>query len=306
MTILGLTLRLQIQQPDTFVCITSKADSASELIKNSPLRFKFVFISETLESIRQRSAPGTQYISVAAPIEIHEHHVEEGTGQDLGQPSNPKSTPELIKTFKVHIHPSSNYYNHRKTIRRNPLFGRWPPTLDEDQDSVYFALRNVVPDNIARKGLCDWNTGEQLSEDAKVLRASGGELAKAWSVYERQARMPTELLLEKSAEDELVAWTSVDSEIRLRDRNLARADELATAESEWQKLEEAVGANKEASRPRNFKPRTAAIGSVKGYSVPVTGEGDKLPRALRRVQYQKDHMKRRREKLAQSKQRPPT
>lgn len=276
----------EIQRPDTFICITSNKDSAAELIKSSPLRFKF--ISEPLESIQEKASPGTKYVSVAAPIEMHE--LKDGTGQDHERLSRPESTlPDPIKTFKVHINPSNDYYDHKTTIRRNPLHGRWPQTLDEDQDSVYFALKNVVPDNIARKALCDWHTGGQLSEDAKILRASGGEIAKDWHILERQMRRKANLLVEESAEDELVAWTSVDMETWQRDQKVAGqrkavnkqpvpgtapgvmpdsnaqepalssgGDTLdaatgpaqpALALSEWQKLVGAAGERDEASRP---------------------------------------------------------
>lgn len=290
-----------MQEPDTFICVTSKVDTATELVKNSPLRFKF--ISEPLESIRAKSAPGTQYTSVAALIEIHEE--EDVHGRDHERPSKPElAQSELIRTFKVHINPSNDYYDHRTTIRRNPLFGPWPQTLDEDQDSIYFALKNVVPDNIARKALCDWNTGGQLSEDAQILRASDGKLAKDWAVYERQVRKPTKLLVQQSAEDELVAWTSVDTETRLRDQKLAAADQPALASPEWQKLEDAAGAKEKVPQPRNFKAKTNPVAHILGIGMPFAGEGERLPRALRRKQYQFDHIRRTRKKLSQSKQEP--
>lgn len=114
----------------------------------------------------------------------------------------------------MHINPSNDYYEHRTTVRRNPLHGRWPRARDEDQDAVFFALRRVVPDGMARQALCDWRTGGQLSEAARIIRASTGPLAKDWHVFERQARARTSRALERAADQELVAWTSVDDSVR--------------------------------------------------------------------------------------------
>lgn len=129
---------------------------------------------------------------------------------------------DLIKTFKLHINPSQSYYGHKTTINRNALHGRWPKTPIEDQDYIYFALRAVVPNNVACIGLCDWHTGGQLSEDAKILRNSE-DTAKYWHIRDRQMRRMNKRSAGEPELDEMLAWTSVDPETRLRDEEFQRA-----------------------------------------------------------------------------------
>lgn len=214
------------QLPDTFVCATTKTETANELVKHSPVTFKFV--TEPLESIQAMARPGASPVNVAAPVQIHD--LKEGDDQELARPTRPGSTmPDLIKTFKLHINPSQSYYEHKKTIRRNPIHGPWPKTLDEDQDSVFFALRNIVPKNVAQRGLCDWRTGGQLSEEAKYLRSSA-EGAKFWHLRQRQLRRKnSQLATAREHEDELVGWTSLDPETRLRDQRLRALEDLDDA-----------------------------------------------------------------------------
>lgn len=205
------------QDPNTFVCATTKAEVANELVKISPLAFKFV--SEPLQSVRARASPGVYAVDVAAPIEIHEVKDDD---PDLAQPPAPESISDPIKTFTVHINPSQSYYSHKEQIRLNPIHGPWPRTLREDQDFIYFALKKVIPNNFALQGLCDWHTGGQLSEAAKHLRMAkaGGKL---WHIHQRQLRRENRSTANNGTGDELVTWTSLDEDTRRRDAEWERA-----------------------------------------------------------------------------------
>lgn len=236
------------QQPDTFLCAPSKTSTVQALLRKTPLTF--TFISQPLESIREKATPGGRPVSVAALIETHES--KDGQGQDPAE-------SDLIKTFKLHINPSQSYYGHKTTINRNALHGRWPRTLDEDQDFVYYALKEVVPNNVACNGLCDWHTGGQLSEDAKVLRNSE-ETAKFWHIRDRQIRRMNHRSAVHRDEDELLAWTSVVPEIRLRDEEFQRALQSA---DDGDSLGTIPGApHMSTSQSPAFSPGQVAVGAA--------------------------------------------
>lgn len=172
-----------------------------ELLKHSPLTFKVV--TEPLEATRANDTPDFKPVRVAAPLEIHFAEREEKQSQQ----TPPAHESDPIKTFRVWVQLSESKYTHKTNIRRNPIHGRWPPTRRQDQDFVYYALREVVPTNIAREGLCDWATGGQLSEDAMLARLDQ-EVAANSQIAERLARRKNR---ENLAVDdhELVGWSSL-------------------------------------------------------------------------------------------------
>lgn len=192
------------QNPDTFLCAPSTVNTTNSLLKQRTLTFKFV--SEPLKSIQAKEKPGLVPVAVASPFEIHEEKQEGWDTQDVAQQSmSDQGQSDLIKTFKLYINPSQSYYEHKTTIRRNPIHGAWPKTNQEDHDLVYFALRQNVPDDLAQKGLCDWQTGGQLSEDTQHMRTSE-ESAKYWHIQERMMRKRGRDLDPNT----LVAWKSLD------------------------------------------------------------------------------------------------
>lgn len=159
------------------------------MIKHSPLTFKF--ISETAESIEEETKPGIHAVGVAAPIKVHHE-------KNSGGASNPRAKAaetqpnDIVKTFTLRINPSQSYYEHKTNIRLSPTHGPWPEfdsaqIRREDQDFVYLALKDVVPDNIARTGLCDWHTSGQLSGEPVAMRAQAAD-ARLWHIKERQKR----------------------------------------------------------------------------------------------------------------------
>ncbi|POS70596.1 hypothetical protein DHEL01_v211009 [Diaporthe helianthi] len=177
-----------LPSPETFICAPAKTEVATELIKRSPLTFKF--ISETLESIDEQAKPGVRAVGVASPIKVHEEKGP-GPGTSVAQAAESQRS-DLVRTFTMQINPSQSYYEHKKNIRLSPTHGPWPKTDSpqtrrEDRDFVYLALKDVVPNTIARSGLCDWQTGGQLSGEPVSLRAKA-EDARLWHIRERQQR----------------------------------------------------------------------------------------------------------------------
>lgn len=156
-------------------------------------------------------------IGVASPIKVHE---EKGssTSTKVARAPEPQQGSDIVKTFTMHINPSQSYYEHKKNIRLSPTHGPWPKadspqTRSEDQDFVFLALKDVVPNTIAHAGLCDWHTGGQLSGEPVSLRAQAAD-ARLWHIKERQERKKTKSR-GKGVQDQLgahlTAVTSLDA-----------------------------------------------------------------------------------------------
>ncbi|KAI3394667.1 hypothetical protein diail_2414 [Diaporthe ilicicola] len=177
----------RLPSPETFVCAPTKTEVATKLINRSPLAFRFV--SETFESVEERTKPGIRPTSVASPIHVHEEKDSASTSISASKATESQQ-PGIVKTFTMHINPSQSYYEHKKNIRLSPTHGPWPKAgaqQQEDHDFVYLALKDVVPNSIAQTGLCDWHTGSQLSGEPVSLRAREAD-ARLWHIKERQMR----------------------------------------------------------------------------------------------------------------------
>ncbi|CAN8106415.1 unnamed protein product [Discula destructiva] len=210
----------------SFICAFQKRDKElTNLLNMSPLTIKYVREPLDLPSPRNDS-PGFKPASVAAPIEIHQAEPDATPSEQ----TFPTQESDPIKTFKIWLQLTGSRYNHKTKIRWNPIHGRWPAVQRDEQDFVYYALREVVPDNIAHHGLCDWVAGKQLSEDAKLARGDE-EVAADWQVAERLERRRNRESLQ--ADDyELVSWTSVSRRLRSADDNMAeRSAETPEGES---------------------------------------------------------------------------
>ncbi|ROV87047.1 hypothetical protein VMCG_10860 [Cytospora schulzeri] len=212
----------RLPNPETFICVPTKGDMASDLVSRSPLTFKF--ISETLDSIEAKSLPGISPAGVASPIHVHEES-NNGRPPRPGVNNKAQSPDDMVKTFTMHINPSQSYYEHKTNIRLSPIHGPWPRTPEQDQDSVYFALREVVPSDMAREGLCDWHTGGQLSGEPASIRAQHAN-SKLWHIRERQMRKRKNQEVEESENGgALVAFKSLGRPVQPASRG--RLDESA-------------------------------------------------------------------------------
>ncbi|KAJ4395970.1 hypothetical protein N0V93_000186 [Gnomoniopsis smithogilvyi] len=199
----------RLPAPSSFICAFVKRQEALDMIGKSPMTFKFV--SEPLEPVQTSSITGGNPMSVASPITLHFIEGERDTiKREQADPSTAESNP--IKTFTIWAKASEKSYNHKTNIRRNPIHGPWPEVKKTDHDFAYHALKEVVPDNIAQHGLCDWTTGGQLSEDVKLARADEGSGGN-WQIRDRIERRRNR---ERASADgnELTSWTSLKAALQ--------------------------------------------------------------------------------------------
>lgn len=191
--------------------------------KNNPLTFKYVV--EPLASMEPSSkSPEFKPVSLAAPVQIHRANPDAAPSPQSvpSQESNP------VKTFKLWMNFADKMYSHKTTIRQRPIHGRWPAALKKDQDFMYYALREVVPDSMVQHGLCDWSTGGQLSDD-RFLARTDEKVGANMQAAERIARRRNREMLQES-EHELVSWTSVRDMIpKLAEEAAAKKSESALA-----------------------------------------------------------------------------
>lgn len=147
------------QNNASFIAVPKKDKIVEDLVAKSPFEFKY--ITESLDAAQARTGvPGINPAGVASHVST-----VESTTSTRKMPNQ-----DFIKTFVVHVFPSLDF-KHKTTIRYSPLHGPWPKTDKQDQDLVFAALKEVVPEGVAQTGLCDWQTGEQLSDEARMLRA---------------------------------------------------------------------------------------------------------------------------------------
>ncbi|ROW13284.1 hypothetical protein VPNG_05529 [Cytospora leucostoma] len=232
----------RLPNPETFVCAPTKSEVASELLSRSPLTFKFV--SETLDTIEAKSLPGISPVGVASPIQIHEEATKMArTSPNPGAEEQQQAQQsDMVKTFTLYINPSQSYYEHKTNVRLSPIHGPWPKTLEQDQDFIYFALKEVVPDDMTRAGLCDWHTGGQLSGEPAAIRAQQ-EHSKLWHIRERQMRRKKDKEVEKDEDSALVAIKGLaKSDPRVA---AGRADSTHPAASEYSEGERSSQQNQE-------------------------------------------------------------
>lgn len=141
------------------MAIASSVDMAERLVERSPI--SYAFITEKFDTMQPWSS--SQVTSSIQPVETTNHDKDnESTGRETSHLSH--------KTFVLHAFPNDNY-RHRSVMRLGPLYGPWPYKTDQDRTFVHFALREAVPQILGHKGLCDWTTGGQDSEDARLVRS---------------------------------------------------------------------------------------------------------------------------------------
>ena len=165
------------QDDRSFVSIASSLQMARELVLRSPMRFEL--LTDKADAARPLAgSPG-----ITSPVEP----LEAAAAAETTPPLRRETRQLSQKAFVLHIHPHADY-RHKTTIRRSPLHGPWP---DDDGDArgslVYYALGEVVPDGPARDALCDWQTGGQLSDRARLRRSQPSDYRSA-HIQERLAR----------------------------------------------------------------------------------------------------------------------
>jgi hypothetical protein len=119
--------------------VATKALTVQQLVVNSPLQFDYV--PEPTTSNHDSATGGV-------PRDIHSLHKAMGPS-DSGQ------------SFVLSIFPSDT--QHRYQIQKSPLYGPWPENrpCGPVKSLVTEALKQVIPNDMAAKGLRDWETGGQ-------------------------------------------------------------------------------------------------------------------------------------------------
>ena len=164
------------QDDRSFVSIASSAQMARNLVMRSPMRFEF--ITDKAGALR----PPAGSPDITSPVEPME--TSEPPPESLRRETRQLSQ----KAFVLHIHARADY-QHKTMIRRSPLHGPWPGDEDDAATTslVYNALREVVPDGPGRDALCDWQTGGQLSDQARLQRSQPSSYQAA-HIHDRRAR----------------------------------------------------------------------------------------------------------------------
>ncbi|KAK0643105.1 hypothetical protein B0T16DRAFT_177014 [Cercophora newfieldiana] len=110
----------------------------------------------------------------SSPLELEYHadtHDDSFGGLLPRPPPRPDGKTNTKKVFKISINASA--YPHLRAIRENPLYGPWPDERSPfdagkfRHDSLALnALQLAVPNNMAVKGLRDWETSQDPHPDA--------------------------------------------------------------------------------------------------------------------------------------------
>ncbi|CRK11534.1 hypothetical protein BN1723_009405 [Verticillium longisporum] len=132
----------------SFVSVASDNESASELIRRSPLEYQLA-TGDSKGSVRTflTTNPSTEPIlNSAADSQID----TESNIRVEGQATQ--------KDFKLHIFPAPDYI-HSAAIRASPLHGPW---ADGRRETIMSSLlKRSLPADVAADGLSDWESGGQ-------------------------------------------------------------------------------------------------------------------------------------------------
>lgn len=157
---------MSAQDNASFVAAASTPAELKTLIEQSPLNYDYIpEHNDTIRGWDDRS----RIAALVEPIQ---------STAAITSPSGDTVTTGR-KRFTAHIFPSP-YYKHRQAIQYSPLYGAWPVKESERaRDTfVYNALRATVPNDMAAPGLADWQTGGQLTEERRKMRAQVPDLTQ--------------------------------------------------------------------------------------------------------------------------------
>ncbi|KAK3327750.1 hypothetical protein B0T19DRAFT_172906 [Cercophora scortea] len=156
-----------LQDASSFISVATNLTTADTLIGRSPLEF--------------------EYVNESSAHSASLHDVEPPADADAEAAAD-----DLKRTFVIEVFPGDKY-GHKSTIQRSPLHGPWPceadadksPFLGNDESFATAALSKVVPDDMAARGLRDWETGG-LVEDHEVWAPAARDAS--WFVRQRRLR----------------------------------------------------------------------------------------------------------------------
>jgi hypothetical protein len=171
-----------VKRPDAFSAIATKALTVKHLVANSPLQFDYVPEPTTAD---QESTTG------GVPRDIHSLH-------------KAMDRSDSRQSFMLSVFPSDT--EHRYQIQKSPLYGPWPENRQCGPVKSFAteALRQLLPNDMAAKGLRDWDTGGQTLK--MFDRGYGDKASLADVIVQRRIaqRQEREVALEKRARGNLL------------------------------------------------------------------------------------------------------
>lgn len=143
--------------------VLKNQDDMKRLVDRSPLEFNVI-----------TEKPSTGVLSFLTSAPSTNAIIDEKTDSSENKPEDsPSQTRKAAadnttqkRRFRVEIWPLPGYV-HASDIRSSPLHGPWPPRGKVELESV---LKESLPDNIAARGLSDWETGGQVPDAANTKR----------------------------------------------------------------------------------------------------------------------------------------
>ncbi|KAI1418450.1 hypothetical protein F5Y13DRAFT_1423 [Hypoxylon sp. FL1857] len=166
----------KLEDNSSFVVVTTKPGTATALVNDSPITRVICEQDPYAANAPNGASWGAEYDmrgSITTPI------------NPLAPSKTTKTTPALSdlgishKTFTLHMFAANKTYNHKETINKNPLHGRWPSNGRNMETFVSAALRRSVPSGAMAPALRDWHTANQLSRDSTSFADEGAEGAAA-------------------------------------------------------------------------------------------------------------------------------
>ncbi|KAH6697383.1 hypothetical protein F5X68DRAFT_4256 [Plectosphaerella plurivora] len=151
--------------PSSFVSVLKSQDDMKRLIDRSPLEFSMVTEKPSTGVISfLTSAPSTNAV-IENKAESPDKKPDDVSASQARKAAADDKTER--RRFTVDIWHKQAYV-HASAIRASPLHGPWPPAGKMELESF---LKADMPDNIATRGLSDWETGGQVpdAENAKKL-----------------------------------------------------------------------------------------------------------------------------------------
>ncbi|KAB5554785.1 hypothetical protein GE09DRAFT_140083 [Coniochaeta sp. 2T2.1] len=135
-----------LTDPAAFNAVATKATTAQQLVESSPLQFDYVPEPTTTTSNNQDSSTTG---AGGVPRDIHSLHKAMGSKSDNKQ------------SFVLSIFPGDT--EHRYQVQKSPIYGPWPEErpCGPVESFARNALTQVVPADMAARGLRDWETGGQ-------------------------------------------------------------------------------------------------------------------------------------------------
>ncbi|KAK9426173.1 hypothetical protein SUNI508_12534 [Seiridium unicorne] len=190
----------KLEDSSSFIAVTADPECAKALVGDSPYK-RIVHAQDSAAAATFATAAwGAAFrTTITDPVNVQPLNEEsQGESKQAGNTIGRGRLGLRSKIFTLHVFPANAAYSHKRTIGLNPLHGPWPD--NEGYDTfVSTALRRSLPPGHMSPGLRDWETGNQLSQDAAGFEAESAESLlgvtkqRAFFHRERRRRVEAEL-----------------------------------------------------------------------------------------------------------------